>query len=464
MSLRARLLLAMGMVALVLLATAGAISRLTERSLVEQLDEQLVRAAPQLRPDRRAPGLAGDAQRPPSALYVGIVELGTGELRTLFAPGTTASDAPPDLDGDEAVARLDGPAFTVAATAGDLRYRARVRELPRQGAALVTAVPMEDVDATLDRLRRLLALGSLAIVGALGLVTWWVLRLGVRPIREMTGAAVAIGDGDLSQRIPDSASGTEAAELGDALNRMLGRIEAAFDERARTEERLRRFAADASHELRTPLATIRGYAELYRHGGLADDAALADAMRRTEQEAERMSVLVNDLLALARFDQGRPVAREPVDLAGLAADAVADARAVEPSRPIELLLPEPPEPTVVAGDEGQLRQVLANLLGNVRAHTAPDAAVTVAVTADRDAGLIVLEVRDHGAGMDAEAADRAFERFYRADPSRTRGGGGAGLGLAIVAAVVEAHHGTVELTSRPGAGTTVRIALPAQQV
>lgn len=463
MSLRARLLLAMGGVILVLLGTTVALSRTTERSMVRQLDEQLDRAG-QLPLGARPPGGRDDDQaiaRAPSALYVAVLEVDGTSLTTLFVPDTTRSDAAPNLTAAEVAARIGEPPFTVDATEGDLRYRAQVREIGRRDRVVLTAVPMEDVDATIQRLRQLLALGSVAIIATLGLVTFWVLRLGVRPIREMTKTAAAIGEGDLSQRIPSSAPGTEAGELGSALNRMLGRIEAAFDERARSEERLRRFAADASHELRTPLATIRGYAELYRRGGLADDAALADAMRRTEQEAERMSALVNDLLALARFDQGRAIERQPVDLARLAADAVADARAIEPERPITL---EATEPTWVPGDEAHLRQVLANLLANARVHTPPDAAVSVRVGPAEAPGRVRLEVADAGPGMAPDAAERAFERFYRADPARARDKGGSGLGLSIVAATAEAHGGTAALSSEPGRGTVVLVELPALEV
>lgn len=215
------------------------------------------------------------------------------------------------------------------------------------------------------------ALASVAILLALGLVTFWVLRLGVRPVQQMTATATAFGEGDLSARIPDSAPGTEAGELGVALNQMLGRIETAFDEQRRSEDRLRRFVADASHELRTPVTTIRGYAELYRHGGLGDEAALAEAMRRTEMEATRMGDLVADLLALARLDQGRPIDAPPVDLTTLAVDAVADARAVDPDRPIELETNLTADSAIVIGDDAHLRQVLGNLVTNARVHTPP---------------------------------------------------------------------------------------------
>jgi two-component system OmpR family sensor kinase len=271
----------------------------------------------------------------------------------------------------------------------------------------------------------------------------------------MTKTASAIADGDLSQRVPDVVPGTEAGELGTALNTMLGRIEHAFDERGRADARLRRFVADASHELRTPVTTIRGYAELYRTGGLREPGELDSAMRRTEAEAVRMGNLVEDLLVLARLDQGRPLQREPVDLDALARDAARDAGAVDPDHPVRAVAAGG---VVVPGDADRLRQVVTNLVGNARVHTTPGTPVEVRTF--REGERAVLEVADEGPGMPPEVADRAFERFYRADPARSRHRGGTGLGLAIVKATVDAHGGTVSLRSTPGQGTTVRVELP----
>jgi two-component system OmpR family sensor kinase len=295
--------------------------------------------------------------------------------------------------------------------------------------------------------------GALAVVA---LVTWWVLRLGVRPVQRMAAAASAVGAGDLSARVPAGEPGTEVGELGVALNRMLGRIEEAFAERERADRRLRQFVADASHELRTPVTTIRGYAELYRAGGLPPGEPLDEAMRRTEQEAVRMGSLVDDLLLLARLDQGRPLGRAPVDLAAVVADAARDARAVDPSRPVTVAADGP---LVVQGDDGRLRQVVANLVGNALAHTPPGTPVRLA--ARREGDRAVVEVADDGPGMAPEVAARAFERFFRGDPSRSRHRGGSGLGLAIVESTVAAHGGTVDLVTSPGEGTTVRVRLPA---
>jgi two-component system OmpR family sensor kinase len=452
-SLRARLLFGMALVAVVLGVVTVSITRSTEDRLVAQVDEQLGRAAPQF----RGPGPGeGNPTGPPSSLYVADVDPTTGQFETEYLPATTRSSAsPPDLTAQQVLDHSDGVPWTVKAKGSDLRYRAVVRSEGRGGEVRLYALPLEDVDATVSRLITIQALAAAAIAAVLGLVTFWVLRLGVRPIRRMTHTALAIGQGDLSQRIPESDPRTEAGELGVALNEMLARIEEAFDERTRSEGRLRQFVADASHELRTPVTTIRGYAELYRMGGLTTDEQVSEAMRRTEQEATRMGQLVADLLDLARMDQGRPLQRAPLDLSTLAADAAADARAVEPARPIEL---DAPEPVEVLGDEPLLRQIIANLLGNVRVHTPPDAPVAVRVR--RAVDRAVLEVADQGPGMAPEVAARAFERFFRADPSRSRQHGGSGLGLAIVASTVAAHGGTVAIDSEPGRGTTVRVELP----
>ena len=466
MSLRARLLLGMAAVAVVLVVAMVATTRSMQTNLIDQVDKQLERAEPQLRPDGRPDrDGAGDQQqgptngvrRPPSALYVAVVDPSSGVLATLYVPGTTEADASePDISGEDVLDKVGDAPFTVGTEGSSLRYRAVVRTEDRNGVTLFYALPLEDIDETMERLLAIQAVASVAILIALGLVTFWVLRLGVRPVREMTETAAAIGEGDLSRRIPESAPGTEAGALGVALNHMLGRIEEAFDERSRSEDRLRRFVADASHELRTPITTIRGYAELYRMGGLSEDEALREAMRRTEQEASRMGSLVGDLLELARLDQGRPIEQAPVDLAVLATDAVADARAVQPDRTISL---SASDPGIVTGDEAHLRQVVANLLANARVHTPVDAPIHVAVQHEPD--RVVLTVADQGPGMDPDTAAHAFERFYRADPSRARDRGGSGLGLSIVAAIVEAHGGHVALESALGRGTTVRVELPS---
>ena len=457
MSLRSRLLAGMALIALVLGVAAVVITRTTERNMIERVDAQLRSAAApgpleRFDPRGRSPG----SRERVSSLYAAHVD-GMGTVRTIFTPNLTGEDLPlPQVDADVAAAAArTGDLFTVATESDDVRYRAVARHERRAGGVIVLALPLTDVDASVDRLVTVEVVMTLAVLAVLALVTWWVMRLGVRPIKQMTATAGAIAAGDLSHRVPDVAPGTEAGDLGLALNRMLGTIEEAFDQRTRSEERLRRFVADASHELRTPITTIRGYAELYRAGGLRDGDDLGEAMRRTEQEAVRMGALVDDLLHLARLDQGRPLEQAPVDLAAIVDDAARDARAVDPSRTVTA---EADEGVVVIGDEPRLRQVVANLVGNALVHTDPGTPIELRLR--REDGRAVVEVVDHGPGMAEDVAARAFERFYRADPARSRHQGGSGLGLAIVDATVGAHGGEVELVTAPGQGTTVRVALP----
>ena len=276
----------------------------------------------------------------------------------------------------------------------------------------------------------------------------------------MVETAEAIAGGNLAERVEVPDPHDEVGRLGRALNLMLDRIEAALAARTASERRMRRFVADASHELRTPLTAIRGYAELYRQGP-DDPAAVRTAMDRVEQAAVRMGGLVDDLVLLARLDQGRPLEADPVDAAAVAAEAVADARAVEPDRDIRLVAGDAGGPTIdarVRGDRARLRQVLDNLLANVREHTPPSAPVTVTVEGRRDD--VVVVVADGGPGMSETDAARAFDRFWQAAPTGDHPRRGTGLGLAIVADLVAAHGGDAHLDTTPGAGTRVTVRLP----
>ena len=293
----------------------------------------------------------------------------------------------------------------------------------------------------------------------------WLIGRGLAPLGRMARTAdLVTSSGDLTARMPDSNDDHETGRLAGAINTMLDRIQQAFGARLASEQKVRQFAADASHELRTPLTTIRGYAELYRQGALGPDE-LPNAMRRIEQEADRMSRLVAELLELARLDRESSLDLTETDLAALAQDAVADALAVEPGRPVTA---DVPPSLVVTADEPRIRQVLANLLGNVRAHTPPGTAATVRVYPDGQGA--VLEVADDGPGMSGRDAARAFDRFHRGarDSVREQGsvGGqgsvaaGSGLGLSIVAAIAAAHGGYARLRSAPGAGTIVHLWIP----
>jgi two-component system OmpR family sensor kinase len=272
---------------------------------------------------------------------------------------------------------------------------------------------------------------------------------------EETAASIAeTGEPGQGQRIEHPSERTEIGRLGSTLNTMLDRIDESFAAQRASEARLRHFAADASHELRTPLTSIRGYAELYRRGG-DDPSQVARSMGRIEEEASRMSTLVEDLLTITRLDEGRPLDRRPVDLAELAGKVVTDARVVDPDRPITL---DAPAPVTIDGDRNRLMQVMINLVSNAQLHT--PAATPVTVRAHRNGTSAVLEVEDHGPGLTAEQAAQVFDRFYRADPSRSRAQGGSGLGLAIVDAVVRAHGGTPSVHTTPGGGAIFRVELP----
>jgi two-component system OmpR family sensor kinase len=295
---------------------------------------------------------------------------------------------------------------------------------------------------------------TLGVLAALVALTLWVVRIGLRPLVAIERTAAAIGAGDLSRRVERAEPDTEIGRLGLALNAMLGQIESAFRAREASEARLRRFVADASHELRTPLAAVRAYAELFRRGASSRPDDLERAMSGIGRESERMSLLVDDLLLLARLDEGRPLEREPVALDEVVGEAVETARMVEPSRPISLETVD----AVVLGDRDRLRQVVDNLLSNVRSHTPAGSAVHVRVS--RNGTDAVLEVEDSGPGLGAEEAEQVFERFHRGDPSRSRSSGGVGLGLSIVAAVAEAHGGTASARSTPGDGSTFVVTLP----
>lgn len=347
----------------------------------------------------------------------------------------------------------NGTVYQSVSVAGQ-KWRIRASWLPDRQGILLLGLPLSDLHTTFQGLFLAEAVVTGGVLVAITLVALRVIRYGLRPLDHIAEVATAIGAGDLDRRINLSPPNTEIGRLTGALNAMLVQIQTAFHERVGSEERLRRFVADASHELNTPIATIRGYAELFRHGAASNPDELALAMRRIESEATRMGQLVTELLLLAKLDEGRPLESRPVDLGHLAAEAVADARAIEPDRPVRVRVDGE---VMVVGDEPRLRQLLTNLLANVRRHTPAGTPSEVRVsTADEYA---VLEVADEGPGIPAEHADRVFERFYRPAATRSRGGGGSGLGLAIVASIAAAHGGDARVRSADGVGTTFVIRL-----
>jgi two-component system, OmpR family, sensor kinase len=477
MSLRLRLLLALvGLVAIGLLVADGVTYLSLQSFLLQRVDQQL-EAAPlpmvrALEESASGSGLPGDVPTVPAgeravlpAGTYGCLLDASGQILAQTAISYGGSTPPvPSLPTrlPQFAAKAGGQTTITASATGHSSLRFRVFATQRvvtteSGAVytLVVAIPLTDVTQTLQRLLLVEAVATLAVLIGLGLLAWWIVRREMRPLEDMAATAGAIAAGDLSQRVERADSRTEVGRLGLALNAMLSQIEVAFTRSHNSENALRHFLAQASHELRTPLSSIRGYAELFRRGAKERPEDLDLAMRRIEQEAARMGVLVEDLLLLARLDEGRALDREPVDLTQLAADAVADARIVAPGRDLELVQNGS---VVVLGDESRLRQVFTNLVVNALRHGGEQAHVRVATSAAD--GRAVIEVSDDGVGMTSEIAARAFEPFYRPQESRARGEGTAGLGLSIVAAIAEAHGGQVDLQTAPGQGARFRVSLP----
>jgi signal transduction histidine kinase len=483
LSLRARMLILLIAVTAVFLLIMGAVTTsVLSRKLSIQFNADLLAAS-----TRDPRGLADNT----GGYLVVAVSRRTWQVVPLTS-GTQTNElgaALSDLGLADAVQRFrTEPAAITLADGKNVRAVARVITAEKLAAAgiavptggayvLVVAHTTDTVAGQVSGvvIAELITGGALLALLAIG--GSWLIGRGLRPLDQMASTANEITSrGDLAARVADADDGTEVGRLGSAINTMLDRIQQAFGARLRSEQKVREFAADASHELRTPLPTIRGYAELYRQGALGPDQ-LPNAMRRIEQEAQRMSTLVAELLELARLDRTSSLDLAETDLAGVVRDAVADAAAVEPERPVRA---EAPPRLVATVDEARIRQVLANVLGNVRAHT--PVTTPVAVRLGALTGGVLLEVADAGPGMSAEDAAKAFDRFHRAaehangrgdqgDADHGReggsgngnsGGGGSGLGLSIVQAIARAHGGQATLESWPGQGTRVRIWLPTR--
>ncbi|WP_369974726.1 sensor histidine kinase [Nocardia sp. MDA0666] len=462
MPLRVTLVLALVCLAgLGLLASGVVVTSAMRNVLIDKVDRQLfearVWAAPGAPPPQRLPVPQGK-ERPPGLFFVRIQD-SAGKTQLLLPSGPTVPDPPSDL----------GKHPQTIGSVGDPDEHWRALRFTTPDGSSVIAIRLTETENIVDRLVALQVVVGIIILAALAVVARFVIRRSLRPLGEVEDTAAAIASGDLHRRVPVQGSNTEVDRLSQSLNGMLSQIQSAFaateaseESARRSEARMRRFVADASHELRTPLTTIKGFAELYRQGALADPAMFMD---RIERESKRMSLLVEDLLMLARLDAQRPVERRPVDLLALASDAVHNARAVDaaqrpdgPRRPIDLEIRPGTGTLEVSGDEARLRQVLGNLVNNALIHTPPEAAVTIALTPASDE--VVIEVTDTGPGLPTEDAERIFERFYRADTSRSRDSGGTGLGLSIVEALVAAHGGTVSVNSAVGEGTSFAVRLP----
>ena len=452
MRLRNRLFVGLGAIVVVFGIIVFLIANTQRRYLVEQVDRRLESSI------GMAAGIFNDRPIPlPPEGAADLTELWVGNLAadgtlTPVVEGQLVTGSPA-VTLDDALRHANRPGrgepFTVdgVGTSEDFRVIAVTRP-DLQGWSIV-ALSLAATDAAYVRLLWALGLGALVVLTVVMLIGLWVLRLGVRPITEVTAAAESISGGDRERRVPSFPAGTEAAELSDAFNTMI-------DEKEAADERLRQFVADASHELRTPLTSIRGYADLYQRGGLTEPARLDDAMRRVTGEAERMGALVDDLLLLSKLDRGLPIEHVSVDLASLLDDAAADARAVQSERAVTV---HSERPLTCQGDPLRLHQVVAALVHNALVHTPVDTAIEL--TGARADGAAVLEIIDHGPGLDPEVAAKVFERFYRGDPSRARSSGGSGLGLSIAKSIVETHGGRITVHTAPGEGCRFTVAVPS---
>ncbi|WP_433082076.1 sensor histidine kinase [Dactylosporangium sp. CA-052675] len=473
---RTRIVVSVVSIAAVALITANVIGVLfLNWYLMQRVDQQL------MGPARARPPASSTQYRRPEGQFSPGPEFqvfrfnGDGKLDSTVE--TPLVD--PKLFGDIKQRAAAGTPFTVDGP--NAQWRVRVQEWPSGNGYMAFAISLKDVVATRDQMVQYTSGISLFLLALVGIATAALVRVGLAPLTRMEEAAADIAAGNLSRRIDDADSHTESGRLGIALNTMMTRIEGAVDDSAASERRLRQFLADAAHELRTPLTSVQGFAELYRRGGAPPGPALDEAMECIDAEVSRMRLLVNDLLTLARLDEERPLQQHPVDLLAVAADTVRDAHVRVPTRFVQLAALEERsvnfEPITVEGDEARLRQVVANLVSNALQHTPEDTRIVVRVgragppkmlpiatvggTLPEGAPLGCIEVSDTGPGMKPEDAVRVFERLYRAEGSRSRRYGGAGLGLSIVASIVQAHGGRVELWTAPGQGTTFRVLLPA---
>ncbi|MDQ1460891.1 MAG: two-component system, OmpR family, sensor kinase [Actinomycetota bacterium] len=477
MTLRLRLVVALFALMLAGLGLFGVVTyTVYARSQYQRLDEQIRAAVPfatrQLAEQARSGSSSSNSTTPTTRAGTGrgsdsdapppLVPLSTySELRdatgkVLVAAQLSSTTSKPKL-GTVVAPAPPARFFTVGSATGSGTWRVFVSpvsgpDATGPGEFAVVAIPTNDVTTALRRLVFIEISGSAVLLLLLSTGAWVIMRRGLRPLEEVAETAGAITAGDMTRRVSATAPSTEVGQLGIAFNTMLDEIQEAFAARDATEQRLRQFLADVSHELRTPLTSIQGFAELFRIGD-PQQIDLATILRRIEQESARMRELVEDLLLLARLDQTRPTERKPVDLAVLAADACSDIAAAAPDRDIVL---DAPEPIVLVGDEALLRQAIANLTTNAVKHTPEGSRVDVSTRLVD--GHAVVEVRDHGAGLDADALAHAYDRFWQAD--KARAGAGAGLGLAIVESVAHDHGGTVTATNAPDGGAIFTMDLP----
>jgi len=479
-SLRGRLLLATVLVAAIGIAASDFAANAALHSyLIKQVDSQLANITDSslARVDRagidNSQAQNDDAQtfrpvRPlqnvPTSTMVTMLDLrgntvGSlgGDMSTMFNGSTQTFT---NLTTEQ-VAAKNGLPFTIRGKGEVPDIRAIAKVLPSGLGSVVVSTSLADVENTQNKLQGFFLLITLIVLILIALLARWIIRISLRPLREVEHTAAAIADGDYSARLPKIDESTEVGRLSASLNTMLGRIEESFAARVASESRLRRFVADASHELRTPLTAIRGFAELHRQGAVSGEEKTKELVGRIEKESIRMSSLVEDLLLLARMDQAPSFNSVAVDLNKVVQDCVESARAAGPDHPIAFDIDESAEHFVL-GDETRIHQAVQNLLANARTHTPTETHITVSIQALETETTV--SVTDDGPGLAPDFQEKIFERFFRADPSRVRSGGeGSGLGLSIVDAVMKAHGGSVTLESEVGKGSTFILHFPVQE-
>ncbi len=465
-SLRNRLILAAVFLAsLAIIASDFAANTALRSYLISQVDNQLfsISSGSLERLDRAgiAPQSEFEESRSPFRVLQPIRGVPTSTSLTLLdREGNLIGQVGGELAGQNfgvtglkvsQVEKYENKPFTIEGEGRNPDVRALALVLPTGMGSVIAANSLEEVDKTLSQLRFLFFFLGLIAILLTALVSRWIIAISLRPLDKVEETAEAIAAGDLSARLPAAKPDTEVGRLTTSLNMMLGRIEQSFSVRVESENKLRRFVADASHELRTPLTAIRGFAELHRQGAVSGEEKTKELISRIEGESIRMSSLVEDLLLLARLDQARELDFEPVDLNTLIVEVVASAKAAGPNHPIELNLPQ--QELFVLGDSRRIHQVVANLLANARTHT--PLGTKINVTARQTLAEVIIEVADNGPGLSKSDQERIFERFFRADPARVRHSGeGSGLGLSIVDAVMKAHGGYVSVKSELDKGAT----------
>ena len=435
----------------------GTLPRVAQAGIA--VDEDDLKPHKEGHPKRENPVAPAPLQRIPTSTSVTLLDI-NGLVAGTIGGDFNTSSVRAYLVGltPEKASALKGKPFTIDAKGTD--FRAIALLLPNGQGTVVAAQSLGELDKTIGKLGFFFLLIGLLLVTLIAIASRIVIKIGMRPLEDVEETAEQIAAGDLSARMPDANPHTEVGRLVTSLNSMLARIETSFEARTESENRLRRFVADASHELRTPITAIRGFSELYRQGAVKEGEATKDLISRIEGESMRMGSLVEDLLLLARVDQAREMESKPVNLVEVVESAVVSARAAGPDHPVAFTAPD--DELFALGDEPRIHQVIANLLANARAHTPAGTEIKVSISRDTDG--IRIAVADSGPGLSQEDQKKIFERFYRADSSRVRvDGEGSGLGLSIVDAVMGAHGGTVTVQSELGKGATFTLFFPLEK-